>query len=265
MLYIRPDMDFSRKYLSVVRCWENKLEWSVVYIMDSEETYYRPAWFHLKKEPLLETITYVSRTSHLLSIKLWASCLCLGFRRLFQRNSAMMVYQTLCLAVTILYLIPVYYILELTAEKVTLGHVFSCQLSFRLCPISTLISLPPTLHSLDPDSISVSTTGNAAALSCFCSSSAPSYVTEFTQIWCWILCKLSGSPGSRPPSFRPAAVFVDRCNQTLSWRIISHGLWPQAVLFNNVTPTRPVAGFICRLSLYMRPCKYVETTTDRFN
>jgi hypothetical protein len=40
---------------------------------------------------------------------------------------------------------------------------------------------------------------------------------------------------------------------------------PQAVLFNNVTPARPVAGFICRLSLYMRPCKNVETTTDRFN
>lgn len=90
-------------------------------------------------------------------------------------------------------------------------------------------------------------------------------VSEFTQMWCWIPCKLSGYPGSRPPSFRPAAVFVDRCNQTLSWRIISHGLWPQAVLFNNVTPARPVAGFICRLSLYMRPCKYVETTTDRFN
>jgi len=121
------------------------------------------------------------------------------------------------------------------------------------------------LHSLEPDSIAVSTTSNAAALSCFCSSSAPSYVSEFPQMWCWIPCKLSGSPGSRPPSFRPAALFVDRCNQTLSWRIISHGLWPQAVLFNNVTPTRPVAGFICRLSLYMRPCKYVETTTDRFN
>jgi len=160
---------------------------------------------------------------------------------------------------------------EISCSYWCLGQVFllvvyfPCQLSFHLCLTSTFISLPSTLHSLDPDSIAVSTTSNAAALSCFCSSSGPSYVSEFTQMWCRIPCKLSGSPGSRPPSFRPAAVFVDRCNQTLSWRITSHGLWPQAVLFNNVTPARPVAGFICRLSLFMRPCKYVETTTDRCN
>lgn len=57
---------------------------------------------------------------------------------------------------------------------------FSCQLSFHLCFTNTFISLPSTLHSLDPDSIAVSTTSNATALSCFCSNSAPGYVSDFS-------------------------------------------------------------------------------------
>lgn len=142
---------------------------------------------------------------------------------------------------------------------------FSCQLSFHLCFRGTLFICHRRCCCLDSDSIAKYTATNAAFLSCFSCSSALNCVSESSQK-CWeVPCKLSGSPGSRPPSFQPAAVFVDRCNQTLSWRVISIGLWPQTVLFNNVTPAGPVAGLFYRLSLCIRRCNNVETATDRFN